>query len=71
MVPTLLLLHFFFRYLSEIIQLFGFFLLTWKPKQMVGMTLKVEAQELILDTQEDVQEPTVFVPFYIVTLINQ
>lgn len=24
--------------------------LTWKPKQMVGMTLKVEAQELILHT---------------------
>lgn len=26
--------------------------LTWKPKQMVGMTLKVEAQELILHTGE-------------------
>lgn len=35
---------------------------------MVGMTLKVEAQELILDTQEDVQEPTVYVPFYILYL---
>lgn len=25
--------------------------LTWKPKQMVGMTLNVEAQELILHTR--------------------
>lgn len=24
--------------------------LTWKPKQMVGMTLNMEAQELILQT---------------------